>query len=119
MKFGAVIISVLAVSVLFMGCKGDENQYSGLGDLVAERSEVRKKISDENARKKALEKNAKPLAVKGKENGEADAGEQVPSVTLYVREIQIVDAGTQLPLAKGVAYLNKSGKIVKIKVKAE
>lgn len=95
-------------------CDNDTDQYSGLSELVAQRNEVRKQISGENALRKKNRKagvqddNAQP--------GAAGATKEISTIVLYEKSIDILDAESRLPLARGIAYLNRSGQIVRIKI---
>ena len=117
MRFGFAVIFLFAGSFLLSACDNEKDQYSGLSGLVAERNEARQNISNETALKKTLEKETGDNG--SKKDSVSDALSQpkeVSSVVLYEREINIVDAKSKMPLAKGVAYMNKTGHIVRIKV---
>ncbi len=117
MRFGFAVVCALAGSFLLSACDNDKDQYSGLSGLVAERNEARKNISNETALKKSFDK--KKSANGSKEDSAIDwvsQPEEISSVALYEREINIVDAKSKMPLAKGVAYMNKTGHIIRIKV---
>lgn len=114
MRSGFFSIIVLAGAITLAGCENDTDQYSGLSELVAERHEVRKNISEENAkRKKAI---ARQNSAKAKTNNTKASEQKVSSTVLYEKQIDIIDSESRIPLAKGVAYMNKSGQIVRIKV---
>ncbi len=117
MRFGFVVICVLVGSFLLSGCDNEKDPYSGLSGLVAERNAARENISHETALKKSLEKETGDNGSK-KESTTDDLSqpEEISSVILYEREINIVDASSKMPLAKGVAYMNKTGDIIRIKV---
>ena len=112
-----LILSVFGLC-LFFACDGEKDQYAGLGDMVADRQEVRKNIAKDNQQKKSLEaiwdgrKDSSDLASDLKKGG----GEPISSVVVYEKQIEIWDSKSKRSLAKGVAYMNKSGQIVKIKV---
>ncbi len=117
MRFGIAVIWVLAGSFLLSACDNEKDQYSGLSGLVAERNEARENISHETALKKSKEKDTSSNSSKDETEFDRLAQpEEISSVALYEREINIVDAKSKMPLAKGVAYMNKTGHIVKIKV---
>ena len=111
MRFWMLCLPLMA-GFLFSACEGDKDQYSGLSNLVAERNEARKLISDENKR-------AKKLAGQRKKDERSDAvaaDKDMSTVVLYEKNIDIVDSESRRKLARGVAYLNKSGQIVRIKI---
>ena len=100
---------------LLPACDKEKDQYAGLSDLVAERQDVRESISEETAKKKKLthlQKGEKERTSAGTNRNDAP----VSSVVVYEKQIEILDSETKIPLAKGIAYMNKSGQIVKIKV---
>ena len=103
---------VIWAGAFLQACESDKDQYSGFSDLVAERNEARKIISGENREKKKVTKNAQ------EERPKSDVREKksISKVVLYEKSIDIVDSESRLPLARGVAYLNKSGQIVRIKI---
>lgn len=114
MKWIGIAIS-LAGLCLLPACDSDKDQYAGLGSLVAERQEVRKSIAEENSRKKSSvytpgEKTERNASDAGEENS------QISAAIVYEKQIEILDSDSKVPLAKGVAYMNKSGQIVRIKV---
>lgn len=101
--------------VMLSGCDDKKDGFSGLSDMVGQRNEARRLITDENVRKNSLE------------NQEANTGNkddaierikttEVSPVVVYERDIEVVDSSSRMALAKGVAYLNKEGQIVKIKI---
>ncbi len=101
---------------MLTACDSEKDQYSGLSEMVAERNEVRQGISEKNIRKK------KQSAGEYSENNGLDSlsdfapKEEISTVVLYEKQIDIVDSETRMPLAKGVAYMNKTGQIVRIKI---
>ncbi len=115
MRLGLFVITAL-VGTTLTACDSEKDQYSGLSELVAERNEVRRGISDDNIRKK------KKTAGGHSETNDFDSlsdyspKEEISTVVLYEKPIDIVDSESRIPLAKGVAYMNKRGQIVRIKI---
>lgn len=116
MRFGLAVICALVGSFLLSACDNEKDQYSGLSGLVAERNEARQNISDETALKKTFDKNHSANGSKENSGIGVSQSKEISSVALYEREINIVDAKSKMPLARGVAYMNKTGHIVRIKV---
>ena len=117
MKPGKILSCVLFSVLVLSACDDKKDEFSGLSDLVKERQEVRQSISKETARKNILEK--KGVKSDPKEDtifDKVNKKEKISSIVLYERDIEVVDSFSQLPLAKGIAYLNKEGRIVKIKI---
>ncbi len=113
MKQGKVL-SCLFFSVLMLSaCDDKKDGFSGLADLVKERQEVRQTLSE----KTALEKQRAKVDSKEDDIIErVKKKEEMSAIVLYERDIEVVDSFSQQPLAKGIAYLNKEGQIVKIKI---
>ncbi len=112
----SVIIAVSFLVVTVAGCESEKDQFSGLSDLVAERNEVRRIISKETTRKK---KNMSGLSSQddaGSQGQKIPSDDTLSSVALYEKYIEVVDSQTGMSLAKGVAYLDKKGRIVRIKI---
>lgn len=114
MKWIFVAISVIGLS-LFLACDKEKDQYAGLSDLVADRQEVRKTISEETAQKKKLENFLKDHQ-EDSDLASLEEKEVISPVVVYEKQIEILDSESKIPLAKGVAFMNKSGQIVRIKV---
>ncbi|HCY86705.1 MAG TPA: hypothetical protein DHV36_16355 [Desulfobacteraceae bacterium] len=111
MRFWVSCLPLLGI-LCFSACEGDKDQYSGLSELVAQRNEARKLISDENKRTKKLTRQQD----NEKRSDVVETNKNISSVVLYEKSIDIVDSESRRRLAKGVAYLNKSGQIVRIKI---
>ena len=122
MKPGKIVWGLLLCLLLLLSaCDDKKDDFSGLSDLVEDRNELRKNIAAENVRKKALEeqplnKGFKETTVLEKEKKNYP---EISPIVLYEREVEVVDSLSKRALAKGIAYLNKQGQIVKIKIVKE
>ncbi len=117
MNSGKFLSCLFIIVLVLSACDDKKDGFSGLADLVKERQGIRQTLSNETARKKALENQGAKVA--SKEDAVIDRvkkKEEVSAVVLYERDIEVVDSFSQQPLAKGIAYLNKEGQIVKIKI---
>lgn len=117
MKPGKILWSLLFSLLVLSACDDKKDDFSGLSNLVEERNEVRQTLSDKKARENALEQ--QQLIVDPKENARLDREKknaEVSPIVLYERNIEVVDSSNRMALAKGIAYLNKEGQIVKIKI---
>lgn len=117
MKMGHVVWVLFLCAVILSGCDDKKDGFSGLSDMVAQRNEARQSISDKNAREKSLAK--KDAKVDNKKDATLErmkTTEEISAVVVYERDIEVVDSSSRMALAKGVAYLNKKGQIVKIKI---
>ena len=107
--------------MVLSACEDKKDGFSGLSDLVRERNEVRQTISEKNLREKALKKqqsNAgfKEAAALDKNKDKKKKKTDISPIILYERDIEVVDSSNRMALAKGIAYLNKEGQIVKITI---
>ena len=115
MSLGRALVWLLVMlALLFPGCENEKKDpYSGLSRIVAERNEARRVISDQKAR----EKGGAPKANRSTTQSSAAGKKNVSSgSSLSERQVLIVDAVSGNRIAKGVAYLNENGKIVRIKI---
>jgi len=110
--------TIIVLGLCLLGaCDSEKDQYAGLSEMVADRQEVRKNIAQDNQRKKSLEE----IWEGGKQSSDRashrkNESKPTSSVVVYEKQVEIWDSDSKRPLAKGVAYMNKSGQIVKIKV---
>lgn len=115
-SWGIIIVAFFFV-VVAAGCESDKDTFSGLSDLVAERNKVRKVISQETAQKKKGEAVSQLQDDVGTQAGKKKSSEDtLSSVALYEKNIEVVDSQSGRSLAKGVAYFNKKGRIVRIRI---
>ena len=116
MKLGRYVLYILVLAVFFVSSCQDEKEkgdYSGVSSLIAERNKARYK-KKEDSRK---EKGGLPRVQRDNVNPTAKMKDEKLSPTvLYEEDVEIVGAESNRTLAKGVAYLNKNGQIVKIKI---
>jgi hypothetical protein len=113
------LISFLAfLMAVLSSCESEDDNYSGVGKLIADRNKMRYQRADETGNNKggigsSNQKN---------DSGTKDASEKAASKTqlstnvLDAKKIVIVDTASGKPLGQGVAYVDKQGKIVKIKL---
>ena len=90
-----------------------KNDYKGLSELVAQRHRARQAMSG-----KKVDGPDKDFGLqKSKTGAEPIKKEGVSTKTLYKKEVEIIDPASGISLAKGMAYLDKNGDIVRIKIK--
>jgi hypothetical protein len=118
MDLGKILWTLLLSLFLLSACEDKKDNFSGLSDLVEQRNTVRKNIADKNIREKAVKNQGS-----GMDSKEAAALDREPKknpeispIVLYEREVEVVDSSSRKALAKGIAYLNKQGQIVKIRI---
>lgn len=115
MSLGRMLVWLsIMPALLFFGCEDDKKDpYSGLSKIVAERNEARRIISDQKAREKGnTQKTGRPTT----QSPAAGKGNVSSGSSLSERQVRIVDEVSGNRIAKGVAYLNEKGKIVRIKI---
>jgi len=119
MKLGRIIFWIF-LSLLLFACDNKKDEYSGLSGLIAEKNEARQSISEATAQKKTQNKSLeKPDDREDTKIASSRKKKEISSIVLYERDIEIVDSSSRKGLAKGVASLNKEGKIIKIKIISE
>ncbi len=93
--------------------------FSGVSDLIAERNKARYDVAEKPSQKKAVTRKT----ITGKSNKSVSSSnkkkEEISSIVLYEQEIEIVGTDSRRVMAKGVAYVNKKGQIVRIKILRE
>ena len=109
--------------MVLSACEDKKDDFSGLSDLVGERNKVRQTISEKNVREKALKKQQSNAGFKeaaaldkNKNKDKKKKKTDISPIILYERDIEVVDSSNRMALAKGIAYLNKEGQIVKIRI---
>lgn len=113
-----LIIAALFFVLTAVGCDDKKKDtFSGLSDMVAQRNDARKTIAEGNAQKK--KKTAGARVQDDDDPGtrqDRSSGDRLLVDVVYDKDIVIVDSQTGMTLAKGVAYMNKKGQVVKIKI---
>lgn len=103
----AVYFGCLWMLIVLAACDEKEDPYPGFSSLVAERHELRKSISKERQGETAQSKDTREAKEEKTEK---------PSAVVYERQIQIIDTASGKAIAKGVANVNKEGKITRIRI---
>lgn len=114
MAGGMKQIALLGCLLLVFACSSCEDKtedYSGLSELVAQRHKARQSLSG-----KASDPSDSKSVMQTQEDGSGAKKEELRSITLYTKDVDIVDASSGTSLAKGIAYVNKEGDIVKIRI---
>jgi hypothetical protein len=122
MKSGKLFCSAcLLLFFLASACTEDKEKkedFSGISDLISERNKARhvavEKFSVQDAGPKSEEEN---ITIPKEESDPKT--DEISSIVLYEEKVDIVVSESRRTLAKGVAYINKQGQIVKIKILKE
>lgn len=101
----------------------EENHYSTVSDMIAERNKARYEMAETPSKMSSSPKEATTTNTdtsKPKSNSNSNSKkEELLSIILYEEEVEIVSSESQRTLAKGIAYINKKGQIVRIKLLKE
>ena len=114
-----LIFIFLCAFFLISSCQEDKGKgdYSGVSELISDRNRARyEKAQNKTKRSDRPERTTqakKPAALKPSTKASKDTME---SIILYEEKVEIVGSDSQRVLAKGVAYVNKKGQIVRIKI---
>ena len=112
------------VFLIFSSCQdeNEQNNFSGVGKLIASRNKARYDAAEKLAPKEqSIDKTNvskenttdRTNALKLESNSRQ---EELSSIVLYEEKIKILGSKSGRTLANGVAYINKKGEIVKIKI---
>ena len=112
------------IFLFFSSCQdeNEKNDFSGVGRLIASRNKARydaaeklpqkeQSVDKTNVSKKNTTDRTNDL--KSESNSRQ---EKLSSIVLYEEKIKILGSKSGRTLANGVAYINKKGEIVKIKI---
>ncbi|OGR27840.1 MAG: hypothetical protein A2277_21260 [Desulfobacterales bacterium RIFOXYA12_FULL_46_15] len=98
--------------------KADDNDYSGVSDLISGRNKARYDTAErapvKNTRSKPVEEN-----IDTSRQAPDSKTEEILPIVLYEEKVDIIGSESKETLAKGVAYINKNGQIVRIKILKE
>ncbi len=102
--------------LIFASCQEEKKKddFSGVGRLISGRSKARSnKNSNPPPPQSNTEKKQKAINKPVKTESSKD---NLFSVTLYEEDVKILGSKSGRVLARGVAYINKKGQIIKIKI---
>ncbi len=98
-------------------CKDDnKDDFSGVSDLIASRNKTRYEVADSAVHEKNETSKKTNDKVNSVKSGSKSKREKLSSIVLYKENVKILGSKSGRTLAKGVAYINKQGEIVKIKI---
>lgn len=124
MKSKIVLSLFLCMFFLISACQGDKNEetsgdYSGVSELIAGRNRARYEVAenDKSGKQSRTRKSVSKSQVAKKDS--SSKSKDLTSIILYEQKVKIVGTESNRVLAKGVAYLNKKGQIVRITILKE
>lgn len=99
-------------------CNSEDDNYSGVGKLIAERNKMRHQLAGEtgNDKRKTGPSDQNTNSVPQKEAERVQPKDKLSTNVLDEKKIVIVETSSGKPLGQGVAYVNQKGEIVKIKL---
>ncbi len=111
----------LCLFFLLPACRDDkgENDYSGVGKLISERNRARHEIAKSSSQKNSSSKKTTANETNTVKSESTSKKKEILSIVLYEEDVEVVASKSGRTLAKGVAYINKKGQIVKIKILRE
>jgi hypothetical protein len=120
MKSGRIVLLlVLSVTFLISACqdKSDEKKgtFSGVSDLIADRNKARYDVAENPPEKRTRTEKVTSSRTKTRE----EKKEELATAILYEQQIKVVGSDSGRTLASGIAYINKKGQIVRIKITKE
>ena len=117
MRFFLIFFLVLFMAVL-SSCESEDDNYSGVGKLIADRNKMRYELADETGKNKGKTGSSNPQtnSVSKDASKKATSKKELSTNVLDEKKIVIVEASSGQPLGQGIAYVNEKGKIVKIKL---
>jgi len=115
-----LILVLIFFTAVLPACESEDDSYSGVGKLIADRNKMRYHLAEEsgsNTGKSDSPDQKNDSVPKAKVGPKKVAHKKELSTNaLDEKKIVIVDASSGAPLGQGVAYVNKKGEIVKIKL---
>ncbi len=121
MKLGKIFLWFFAglICLSLISCQNDkkDDDFSGVSNLIAKRNKSRYEVAKDAAQEK---NNTSKQKTDDKFNSAKSESKptrkEISSIVLYKENVKILGSKSGRTLAKGVAYINKQGEIVKIKI---
>ncbi len=108
---------VLVLLFLLPGCSDDrKDDYKGVSELIADRSQARRAIKNQPVRSETVDEDKSFVTEQGIQKKSDPAVQEISPVVLYEEKVKIYSESSDKMLAKGVAYINKQGQIVRLKI---
>lgn len=107
MRF-CLISFLIFLMVVLPACQSEDDNYAGLGKLIAERNKLRYQLAEESRRNKGK--------TEASDQKTGSVSKEPSTNVLAEKKIVIVDIASGTPIGQGIAYINKKGEIVKIKL---
>lgn len=114
-----VLISFLVfLMAVLPSCESEDDNYSGVGKLIADRNKMRYQLADEKGNSKGTTESLNQNTDSEPNDGsqKVSSKEKLSTNVLDEKKIVIVETVSGKPLGQGIAYVNEKGEIVKIKL---
>lgn len=120
MKVRTITLKILffVFTLIFIaGCGGDDekNDYATVSNMIADRNKARlNQAAQKKSPSKKLTENEASLPA---DISKTQTETQKPQIMTFEEEVRIVSESSGKTVAVGTAYLDKSGKIINIRIK--
>jgi hypothetical protein len=113
-----ILFAMFGIFFLISGCQNEDQKddYTGVSDLISERNKIRYQKSEKPLKRIVTPKKITTNDTNAIKPESISKEEELSSIVLYEQDVEIVNSKSNKVLAKGVAYINKKGQIVKIKI---
>ncbi len=109
-----LLYAFLSILFFVVSCKNEKSEdFKKVSELIANRNSARYHFAgknNNNKEPKKVEEKVQPEPIQQTKK------EELSSVILYEEDIQIISESSKKTLAKGLAYLNEDGQIVRIRI---
>jgi len=114
----SMICALALFGFVITACQDEKgsSDWSGVSELIGDRNKARFD-NKENQPQKTVRRTK--VSANSKTISSTKKSEELSSIILYEEDVKIVGSDSQRTLAKGVAYINKKGQIVRIKILKE
>ncbi|MBF0228301.1 MAG: hypothetical protein HQK63_01700 [Desulfamplus sp.] len=112
------IVFFIFALTLVAGCGQDEEKdaYSTVSNMIAERNKARINRAAQDSSSKKITDNESSLP-EDTSNSNSQTEKAKPQAMTFEEEVRIVSASSGKTISMGTAYLDKSGKIISIRIK--
>jgi hypothetical protein len=118
-KFFLYALLILCFGISACRNEKEESDYSNVSDLISERNKARYEMAETPSKTNSNPKKVTTTNTNTSKPKSNSKKEELLSIILYEEGVEIVSSESQRTLAKGIAYINKKGQIVKIKLLKE
>lgn len=112
-------VGFLLLALAAAGCSQEEkSDYKGVSDIISNRNKARRSVGKYPSKSfdEPLDQDRGDASTAVQSDRQQEEGEEIQSIILYEEEVTIVSEVSRKELARGVAYINKQGQIVRLKI---